>query len=100
MVVLAVFADAETPWQLHDVADRNPNLVFDVLLALNFEMIVEPAIRRLGSHRFVSGSDTYSTRSEERRVGKECVSTCRSRWSPDHKKKKQNKEKESNRTES
>src|SRR3546814_17477145 len=27
-------------------------------------------------------------RSEERRVGKECVSTCRSRWSPDLKKKK------------
>src|SRR3546814_13967217 len=27
-------------------------------------------------------------RSEERRVGKECVSTCRSRWSQDHKKKK------------
>src|SRR3546814_3294074 len=24
------------------------------------------------------------TRSEERRVGKECVSTCRSRWSLDH----------------
>src|SRR3546814_17118027 len=23
-------------------------------------------------------------RSEERRVGKECVSKCRSRWSPDH----------------
>src|SRR3546814_14780350 len=23
-------------------------------------------------------------RSEERRVGKECVSTCRSRWAPDH----------------
>src|SRR3546814_12409831 len=29
-------------------------------------------------------------RSEERRVGKECVSTCRSRWSPYHEKKKQN----------
>src|SRR3546814_13798486 len=27
-------------------------------------------------------------RSEERRVGKECVSTCRSRWSPDHEKNK------------
>src|SRR3546814_12990273 len=27
-------------------------------------------------------------RSEERRVGKECVCTCRSRWSPVHKKKK------------
>src|SRR3546814_12418769 len=26
----------------------------------------------------------YYGRSEERRVGKECVSTCRSRWSPYH----------------
>src|SRR3546814_17672602 len=30
-------------------------------------------------------------RSEERRVGKECVSTCRSRWSPLHYKKNTNK---------
>src|SRR3546814_6419244 len=29
-----------------------------------------------------------SLRSEERRVGNECVSTCRSRWSTYHKKKK------------
>src|SRR3546814_13710436 len=29
-------------------------------------------------------SMTASWRSEERRVGKECVSTCRSRWSPYH----------------
>src|SRR3546814_12339987 len=28
-----------------------------------------------------------AARSEERRVGKECVSTCRTRCSPDHKKK-------------
>src|SRR3546814_11532679 len=28
------------------------------------------------------------SRSEERRVGTECVSTCRSRWSPSHYKKK------------
>src|SRR3546814_20569860 len=26
----------------------------------------------------------YAGRSEERRVGKECVSKCRSRWSPNH----------------
>src|SRR3546814_9528581 len=26
----------------------------------------------------------HRSRSEERRVGKECVSTCRSRWSPYH----------------
>src|SRR3546814_11680954 len=37
---------------------------------------------------FSAGVDTglyaLATRSEERRVGKECVSTCRSRWSPYH----------------
>src|SRR3546814_5829589 len=32
---------------------------------------------------FVPGDDARA-RSEERRVGKECVSTCRSRWSPYH----------------
>src|SRR3546814_10971485 len=32
-----------------------------------------------------TGSAAYRRdRSEERRVGKECVSTCRSRWSPYH----------------
>src|SRR3546814_12991939 len=30
-----------------------------------------------------SGAIISEKRSEERRVGKECVSTCRSRWSPD-----------------
>src|SRR3546814_19493346 len=29
-------------------------------------------------------AEHLETGSEERRVGKECVSTCRSRWSPDH----------------
>src|SRR3546814_18065985 len=33
-------------------------------------------------------SGAQMVRSEERRVGKACVSTCRSRWSPYHKKKK------------
>src|SRR3546814_12638563 len=31
----------------------------------------------------------HGNRSAERRVGKECVRTCRSRWSPYHAKKKQ-----------
>src|SRR3546814_11371618 len=31
---------------------------------------------------------TVSCRSEERRVGKECVSSCRSRWSPYYEKNK------------
>src|SRR3546814_17679301 len=33
-------------------------------------------------------TESETGRSEERRVGKECVSTCRSRWSPYHSKKK------------
>src|SRR3546814_12622848 len=37
-------------------------------------------LRRLPTPQ--DGSDP--SRSEERRVGKECVSTCRSRWSPYH----------------
>src|SRR3546814_20796015 len=47
---------------------------------------VEDAVQNLG-HRPCAHPD----RSEERRVGKECVSTCRSRWSPYHKKKKTQK---------
>src|SRR3546814_3871740 len=33
---------------------------------------------------FLSHESFLLERSEERRVGKECVSTCRSRWSPYH----------------
>src|SRR3546814_16948600 len=43
-----------------------------------------------GGHR-LTGPRRTASRSEERRVGKECVSTCRSRWSPYHEKKKQKK---------
>src|SRR3546814_12901894 len=32
----------------------------------------------------IAGSGIAMDRSEERRVGKECVCTCRSRWSPYH----------------
>src|SRR3546814_8219835 len=55
----------------------------------------EVAARKRARHREVDGkgrladtalsvSDCQYHRSEERRVGKECVSTCRSRWSPYH----------------
>src|SRR3546814_15786652 len=43
----------------------------------------------LGQGRMVHKHAVHiSGRSEKRRVGKECVSTCRSRWSQDHYKKK------------
>src|SRR3546814_13266588 len=52
----------------------------------------DPTARKKGaqSHRRPSDRSLQegATRSEERRVGKECVSTCRSRWSPYHYKKK------------
>src|SRR3546814_8576448 len=59
-----------------------------------WDMIGKEAIPELKTV-FVGDPDRLSTftltksgihfdRSEERRVGKECVSTCRSRWSPFH----------------
>src|SRR3546814_15238251 len=43
--------------------------------------VKEPVRQKLPRSR---ASRTFDFRSEERRVGKECVSTCRSRWSPYH----------------
>src|SRR3546814_5441934 len=42
-------------------------------------------VRRVGiTPVLLQVQDDAVDRSEERRVGKECVSTCRSRWSPYH----------------
>src|SRR3546814_11949944 len=49
------------------------------------------ALRRLAGHRHRAFWAVAGARSEERRVGKECVSTGRSWGSPDHSKKKQTK---------
>src|SRR6188768_4511977 len=54
-------------------------------------LAVAPAhLVRIGVQREVSDRQRCDAarRSEERRVGKECQSTCRSRWSPSHYKKK------------
>src|SRR3546814_17251324 len=47
------------------------------------------AIGVVEQHRSAARNAAEQRRSEERRVGKECVSPCRSRWSPYHSKKKQ-----------
>src|SRR3546814_75815 len=50
------------------------------LVMIRYLDINTPAELSRGAH-----VDTGAmTRSEERRVGKACVSTCRSRWSPNH----------------
>src|SRR3546814_17557296 len=54
----------------------------------------QPGRRGVDGHRGVhlrqrdAGEELLPVRSEERRVGKEWVGTCRSWWSPYHKKKK------------
>src|SRR3546814_19621948 len=49
-------------------------------LRLDLEESAYAALKEMPeAHAIVQGK-----RSEERRVGKECVSTCRSRWSPYH----------------
>src|SRR3546814_3116745 len=43
-----------------------------------------PCAKELSRAAIVAAQRHGVVRSEERRVGKECVSTCRSRWSPYH----------------
>src|SRR3546814_4614172 len=47
-------------------------------VAFQYAKVLEHAMNVFGTQKLAE------ERSEERRVGKECVSTCRSRWSPYH----------------
>src|SRR3546814_12230987 len=51
---------------------------------------IQPSMMGLKNAKLCSfdSRNDSARRSEERRVGKECVSTCRSRWSPYHSTKK------------
>src|SRR3546814_11417441 len=59
----------------------------------NFTIAINVSMQVLNRYDFpefvVAAAERAGVRSEERRVGKECVSTCRSRVSPYHKKKTQ-----------
>src|SRR3546814_12713046 len=57
------------------------------------ERSVGPAMRGV-DYVFHAAALKQVPRSEERRVGKECVSTCRSRWSQSHEKEKKRRNKE------
>src|SRR3546814_17350611 len=78
--------------------ERYPNVCEQV--TLEFWRIPQPQITEIGScaadiaeEIFILGIEIR--RSEERRVGKECLSTCKSRGSPSHKKTKKKKNKQS-----
>src|SRR3546814_2836943 len=69
---------APADWTISALNDQHAYLRFDPAGT------VVPAV----GDRLVLGISApctpFDKRSEERRVGKECVSTCRYRWSPDH----------------
>src|SRR3546814_20284306 len=91
-----------------DLADRpgNPGIALqgrqraDEIDAVGKQPAIDPFqalpdIGLVGLHVFsrtacrpLSSASKPQSRSEERRVGKACVSTCRSRWYPYHSKKK------------
>src|SRR3546814_6555205 len=48
------------------------------------QLAVRRGVLAQREHRLVIGGRLGHPRSEERRVGKACVRTCRSRWSPYH----------------
>src|SRR3546814_15150843 len=59
------------------------SFVAETTRALDLFAAFMPEVRALTSAETLTYlHGTISERSEERRVGKECVSTCRSRWSP------------------
>src|SRR3546814_20842617 len=77
--VLAEYGETEIPAR---VADARQLLAGAALLerrAGQHGAIVEGRLLGMGGYGHAPAS-----RSEERRVGKECVRTCRSRWSPYH----------------
>src|SRR3546814_20222180 len=54
------------------------------LTKYNMEPRADTPWRRSGKTVILVPGQVEDDRSEERRGGKECVSTCRSRWSPNH----------------
>ena len=60
-------------------------VIFILALGAGFSVAAiyyaQPLLPLMGANLHLS---VEGMRSEERRVGKECVSTCRSRWSPYH----------------
>src|SRR3546814_16239014 len=71
--------DARTaPMALSEMTSSVTGVDWGILFAASTIQILPVAILVLVAQRYLIA------RSEERRVGKECVSTCRSRWSSSH----------------
>src|SRR3546814_17163250 len=74
---------------LHKALARKRVVMISALVALLGSFALFPFLGKEFMPQMQEGSIMWRvtgipSRSEERRVGKECVSTCRSRWSPYH----------------
>src|SRR3546814_16369282 len=74
-------AAARQHWNHCVLPDRKP---FEQLIDLIAFAHAQLADRRDADTGDFLTTEKHLPRSEERRVGKACVSTCRSRWSPYH----------------
>src|SRR3546814_15684217 len=84
----ALASDIKFPALTGRIVDTADQIPADQEAALDAELT---AFEKATGHQFVvvtipdlGDIPNEDYRSEERRVGKECVSTCRSRWSPYH----------------
>src|SRR3546814_12053128 len=97
--VQTILADFEQPKigchraNVHDVRSNIQHMITDARQLREKHAQILGAKRHLQSEELFDGQHiaVFHCRSEERRVGKECVSTCRSRWSTEHLKKKKKK---------
>src|SRR3546814_4852886 len=80
--VVILFFKQKTAYEMR-ISDWSSDVCSsDLLLSIRRRTSARKAALSGGSEE--TGGTSGSARSEERRVGKECVSTCRSRWSPYH----------------
>src|SRR3546814_6518648 len=87
------FFKQKTAYEMR-ISDWSSDVCSSDLKGMNrdaFDALVDDQLRAAGAdyvalagYMRILSSDFVARRSEERRVGKECVSTCRSRWSPYH----------------
>src|SRR3546814_13290480 len=78
-----IVREAEEDWFLHHLTFQHVGNVFWSLLSPEYLEYLR-SLPREPTYRYVADLLRYLQRSEERRVGKECVSTCRYGWAPYH----------------